>query len=193
MRLFVAIEIPRALHAPLLAIPAQLGATPRTWKLTAAEQLHLTMRFIGPHDDPGALMSAIATSVATIAPFDIRLVGAGTFGTPRRPNVLWAGVHEPPGAPLSALARALDTHLDPLVGPRDHAFRAHVTLGRRRAARAALDLHVDLRAAELAAGLAIGLVPVDEIVLFDSETRPSGAVHREVGRRKLGGKKHADL
>jgi 2'-5' RNA ligase len=66
--------------------------------------------------------------------------------------------------------------------PVPRPFRAHVTvarLARKAAVRAVLD-----RMDPVAGGPAWG---VDELVLFESDTRASGAVHRVVGRFALAG------
>jgi 2'-5' RNA ligase len=91
-------------------------------------------------------------------------------------------VHEGRDA-ITALAAAVARATAPLgVAPEDRPFRPHLTV-----ARAASP--TDLRDA-VAALDAAGPGPawsVDEVVLFESDTRSDGVVHTEIGRCPLGG------
>jgi RNA 2',3'-cyclic 3'-phosphodiesterase len=180
MRLFVAVEIPHALRAPLLDVAARVGTS--GWRFSPAAQ---TVRFLGSLDDDARVddvRARLAHAAARCAPFVIDVAGAGTFGKKRAPHVLWAGVRHSDGLDdgLDGLARAVDDALDPLLGPRDRPFRAHVTLGRARGGGRVDD--------EAMRGVGvIGRAPVDEIVLFDSKTGGSAAVHTPIGRWPLAG------
>ena len=62
----------------------------------------------------------------------LRLAGAGRFGSPRRPQVMWAGLDGDVPA-LTALARRLADAARALDLPvEDRPFRAHLTVGRWR-------------------------------------------------------------
>jgi 2'-5' RNA ligase len=140
---------------------------------TMPGQLHLTVKFFGPEPDADALAEFVTDAVRRRAPFSLSLGGGGAFPNARRASVLWLGVREDGGA-LTALAESL--------GPLDRPYRGHLTLARApkardlRAAVAALDARGDSDA-----------WTVDEIVLFDSETRSDGAVHTEIARFRLAG------
>ena len=77
-----------------------------------------------------ALAAAAGDAVAAAPPMHLRLTGAGRFGSPRRPQVFWAGLDgdvEPLvelAARLATAARALDLPVE------DRPFRPHLTLGR---------------------------------------------------------------
>jgi 2'-5' RNA ligase len=75
----------------------------------------------------------------------------------------------------------LGVSLSPLSGE-DRPYQPHVTLARVNRAR-------DLRAAVEALDARGESEPwtVEEIVLFDSDTRPDGAVHTERARFRLAG------
>jgi 2'-5' RNA ligase len=96
--------------------------------------------------------------------------------------VLWLGVTTG-AAELAALAGAINVATAPLgFEPDDRPYRAHLTLARVNRAR-------DVRALveQLSTGPEGPPFTVDRVVLFDSETRPDGAVHTERGRFTLGG------
>jgi 2'-5' RNA ligase len=142
---------------------------------TRLDQRHLTLQFLGRVDDADALAESVAETVRRIAPFTLSLGGAGAFPSVRRATVLWLGVTI--GAEeLAALAGAIATvtELD------DRPFVPHLTLARARAPR-------DLRALveRLASDPVEPYWTVNEVVMFDSDTRAGGAVHTEQARFAL--------
>ena len=91
LRLFLAVPIPEGIADRLLTLEADVPGA--SWR--AAEQYHLTLRFIGDVDE--AIARDLDTELGRIiaAPFEIALSGVGSFGG-REPSALWAGVSAPP-------------------------------------------------------------------------------------------------
>ncbi len=110
--------------------PAARGRDVRWVRL---DQLHLTLRFLGP--TPEERIAPTAEAVRTVAaaasgPIRLELRGAGGFPTPERPRAIWIGVGEGSGA-LSELAAALAAPLQAVGWPADdRPFRPHLTLAR---------------------------------------------------------------
>lgn len=156
MRLFVALQPPpelaRALHARAGEILAPCAASLRFY---AAEELHLTLVFLGERPPP-------KLPPFDGAPIELELAGGGAFPDLRRPRVVWAGARELPGSEgrLEALVRGLRTGLG--MPPEEQPFRAHLTLARpRKGAR--------LRLPEGLAGLVVpGLWLAGAPALFES-------------------------
>jgi 2'-5' RNA ligase len=140
------------------------------------DQHHLTVRFLGAVTDPSALADSFAESFLRRAPFSLALGGGGAFPNPRRASVLWLGVREGSDA-LAALAATV-------AEPDDPPYRAHLTLARAKRAR-------DLRRVVAALDACGESKPwtVDEVVLFESDTRAEGAVHTEQARFRLAGRR----
>src|SRR5258708_21001907 len=111
MRLFVAVEIDnqvrRVAEATAGALRAAIGpALKARW--VPAENMHLTVRFIGHVDDDRvpALIAAL-TPPLDITPFDIELGGCGVFPPSGPPRALWIGLTE--GLPaLTSMPDAFD-------------------------------------------------------------------------------------
>jgi len=129
-RLFTGLEIPEAIRLRLSLIRAPLSGA----KWVDAENMHITLRFIGDVDGRTADDFADALADVRAHPFSVTIQGTGAFGG-RDPRVLWAGVSA--GPELDALyrgheraARAAGLEPDP------HDFRPHVTLARLRRTRA---------------------------------------------------------
>ena len=144
------------------------------------EQRHLTLQFLGRVADADALVESVTESVQPRAPFVVALGGGGAFPSARRASVLWIGVHEG-GDGLTSLAGAVADATVPLgFAVDDRPYRPHLTVARSARAR-------DLRG--VVDELAVEPSPawtVDEMVLFDSDTRADGAVHTERARFALG-------
>jgi 2'-5' RNA ligase len=155
---------------------------------TRSEQRHVTVKFFGAVPDADALAEFVADSVRARAPFTLSLGGGGAFPSPRRASVLWIGVKQGTGA-LGELAAPFATADTPDADTPDadtpdrgRPFRAHLTLARSNRAR-------DLRAVVHALDACGESEPwtVDEVVLFESTSAPSGAVHTAHARFRLAG------
>ena len=96
-RLFVAIRLPSPVVD--LLVDTMEGYAALRWQ--DAEQLHLTLRFVGEVERPVAEDLAHALGAIRFVPFALRIEGVGRFDHHRR-GTLWAGVE--PRAPVAALA-----------------------------------------------------------------------------------------
>jgi 2'-5' RNA ligase len=148
---------------------------------TRTEQRHLTVQFLGAVADLDPLVAAVGEAVRTIGPFTLALGGAGAFPSARRASVLWLGVRE--GADeLTALAATIAGASAPLgFVADDRPYRPHLTLARSARTR---DLSAVVEQVDGAGSSPEWIV--DEAVLFDSDTRPDGAVHTVHARLPLG-------
>ncbi|MDY7116184.1 RNA 2',3'-cyclic phosphodiesterase [Halomonas sp. SSL-5] len=134
MRLFLAIEPPPELRARLGAL-ADLARAQCGGRRVPDESLHLTLAFLGEVET--ARVEALTEWLQGVSPEggEWRLDSWGTF---RRPGIVWAGGKTPDPA-LTALQARLWDDLESLgLGGRPSRFVPHVTL-LRRARRLALD------------------------------------------------------
>jgi 2'-5' RNA ligase len=113
------------------------------------------------------LIDAAAGAVAAAPAMTLRLAGAGRFGSPRRPQVFWAGL-DGDVPPLVALADRLGTAARKLRLPvEDRPFRPHLTLGRWAPRRPA-----DGTLPDRLAGYRGPAWPVTEVRLLESHLGP---------------------
>jgi 2'-5' RNA ligase len=127
-RLFTAVEVPRALTERLAELRPPLAGA----KWIEAEDMHITLRFVGDIDNRAADEFCAALAAVDEPAFELRLAAFGVFGG-REPRSLWAGVEE--NRWLDTLARANDRAARVAGLPPDkRAFRPHVTLARLRGA-----------------------------------------------------------
>jgi RNA 2',3'-cyclic 3'-phosphodiesterase len=128
-RLFTAIEIPPLVRQHLALMRAPLAGA----KWIEAEDMHITLRFVGDIDGRTAEEFADLLAGIQARPFTITIKTLGAFGG-RDPRVLWAGVEA--GEELDALYRANERAARAAgIEPAGRDFKPHVTLARMRGAR----------------------------------------------------------
>jgi 2'-5' RNA ligase len=181
-RAFVAVRPPAPVLGAIDAAAATASDDAPDLRWAPPDQWHVTLQFLGPVPDVDGLVGAL-DGLRSQAPFRARVGGAGAFASARRATVMWLGVREGE-TELVALAGAV-AGLTATVGfaAEDRPFRPHLTLARAstptdlRAAIAVLDTVGDIGPAWT----------VDHVLVVESDTRPDGAVHREIARVVLSG------
>ena len=163
------------------AVDALVAAgTRRGFRWTHRHQWHVTIQYFGRVDDPDGLIGALAAPLVEVPAAPVQLRGAGAFPSERRASVYWLGVADP--EPLAEVHRAVMRAAGSYVRPRDRTgYVPHLTLARLPSAKKLED--------DIAALRVISFGPpwtVEEITLFESETRREGAVYREIARLPLG-------
>jgi 2'-5' RNA ligase len=125
IRLFVGIELPPGVTDRLHGLRG--GVPGARW--VAAENIHLTLRFIGDVDDPVFADVDDALCRVTGPAFDLEITGVGEFSRGRRPVMIWAGIASNPA--LAELQRRIDAALVKSgFPPEGRRFTPHVTLAR---------------------------------------------------------------
>ena len=126
IRLFTAIALPETLKTRLSFL--QGGVPGARW--STAENLHLTLRFIGEVDEARANDIDEVLSALRAPPFELTLKGAGEFGG-RDPHALWIGVV--PSDALLRLASKIESALQRMgLEAETRKYTPHVTLARLR-------------------------------------------------------------
>jgi RNA 2',3'-cyclic 3'-phosphodiesterase len=179
VRLFVAAIPPPAL-AQRLAEAAAAVAPPEL-RVTPAENLHVTILFLGEvePDAVPALDADLAAAAARHTPITLTL-DAITPGPPRRPRMLWATAKAAPGytAVVNDAAAATAPHA-PHARPA-RPGTPHLTLARLRG-RADLRRWPDRQPLDDAA------IPLAELVLVHSALGKGGPTYTTLATLPLGG------
>lgn len=177
-RLFVAVPFPGGLWERFAEVRAAFAGQALALKWVPAENLHLTLKFLGdlPDDRLSAAREAMRRAASGAAPFDVEWLGLGAFPSARRPDVVWAGM----GAGRTSLeglaARVETAFVEAGFAPEVRSFHAHLTLARiKRDRRPARPL--EFAAWETAT---FGADPVREVVLMRSDLKPTGPVYHAV-------------
>jgi 2'-5' RNA ligase len=175
-RLFIGLELPRSLQESLAALDPHI----RGLRWLPAEQLHLTMSFLGEVDDSREVALRDALAEVSVPEFFLPIQGAGAFGG-SRPTIVWIGVGR--GHPhLFALHHHLqDAVLRCGLEADLKPFHPHITVGRakgvsRSALRPFLHEHAESE---------FGMWKVSEFVLYSSVLSSAGATHNVESRHPL--------
>jgi 2'-5' RNA ligase len=167
-RMFVALELPEACRETLAALAVGI----RGVRWLPAEQLHLTIAFLGEVEAGVEEPLRARLMGVGVAPFYLSIRGVGTFGG-ANPSVIWAGVGS--GHPrLFALHKHIhDALFAAGLNPELRAFHPHITVARAK----------DVAVAKLRPFLRqhaeddFCLVRITGFTLFSSTLGPRGARH----------------
>lgn len=173
LRAFIAVDLDTPVRAELAAVQERFRRLPCrvTWVRPAA--VHITVLFLGDilAEGTDALVTALDGVARATSPFSFELAGVGTFGPPRSPRVVWAGVGVGRDPLLrlyehtAAAARSLGYFW------KEQPFHPHATLGRVRTPQ-----HADALLAAVAEhhAVALGTIQATELLLMRSELTPDG-------------------
>lgn len=185
-RTFIAIDPGKEIRARLVVLQNSLARTGAEVKWVEPENLHVTLLFLGEvgERDLPAVCQAVAEGAAAQAAFAMTVEGVKSFGNPRRPRTVWAGVGEGTQG-VCALHDAIEGPLLDLGCYRreERQYTPHITLGRVKSDRPA-----DTLAAALAkkASWQGGETLVREVHVMGSELTSQGPVYTVLSRAKLG-------
>lgn len=134
LRLFLALEVPEAHRREIGRRAAALRRSLPAARWVPAENLHLTLRFLGATDPDRVprLVDAVRPVFAAFEPLTLRLAGGGTFPPARPARVAWVGIEG--GERLHELQGEVAAAADATLGlePEGRPFHPHVTLARPR-------------------------------------------------------------
>jgi 2'-5' RNA ligase len=170
VRAFFGLPVPEPQRQELARFIARCAGIAPDFRWTPAENLHLTVRFVGTVDRPIVEGVADRLSGSLPAGFELRLGGIGTFGRGRAARVVWLGLSA--GAEAgAALAATVDGECRRAGLPgEDRPFRAHLTLARARARDGS-------RLPDLPAAPELSSWHAGELVLYSSRLMRSGAIY----------------
>ncbi|MDE1468029.1 RNA 2',3'-cyclic phosphodiesterase [Aurantiacibacter sp. D1-12] len=171
-RLFVALSIPARITDALLDI--QEGIPGARWQ--DAENLHITLRFIGEVDRHQHADILSALEGVPFSPFPIRVADVGHFEGKRRAKAIWARVE--PSDALGELQHSVEMACRRAGLPAEtRKFIPHITLARLNAGSGPiadwLSQHGDL---------APGPWEADGFSLYESDLTPQGAIYSEIAQ-----------
>ena len=177
MRAFIALEIEAEMRRAIAELKERLRPLAHGARWVRGEGIHLTLRFLSetsPAQVEG-LRAVLAAAAADCPPAEIRVRGLGTFPERGSPRVVWLGMELP--GPVLNLQRECERAAVEMGFPREgRPFRAHLTLARFRDRVP----HPELPPVDL------GATRLGELVLFQSDLRPDGAVYTPLARFALG-------
>ncbi len=186
MRCFVAIELPDDVRRQLGKLQQRFEDLGRAVRWVRPKAIHLTLKFLGDvlDRDLTAVSQAVDDVASQCSPFDFVVQSTGCFPPRGGVRVVWVGVTETSGT-LAACQRLCENAMGALGFPKEsRPYVPHLTLGRVKDPRRAVNLrervndHADFEA---------GVVPANELILFESRLSPQGAQYVPVHRAAFPG------
>lgn len=181
-RLFYAILLPPPIVADLTTLITRLRDADdgHDVRWTSAENLHITLRFLGEVDMRKRVRAAELLRAAVMPErIVLRVDRLDAFPSLRRPSVIVLGVREEEG--LTETWKMTEAFADALgIPPEERAFRPHLTLGRVRRGRT---IGAELRAELARRTIDLHSFAAEGIALMESSLLLSGARYEIVERR----------
>jgi 2'-5' RNA ligase len=180
-RLFVGAQISVATANTLAGCAETLARRARDagveLRWVAPANYHVTLAFLGwtGIDTIGPVCDGLDAATQGEGRFTFRTTRLGAFPSLDKAGVLWAGVEDAGG--LTRLAAMIGEAMTRLGFRRDtRPFHPHVTIARLPVSRAIRDVVLPM------AEQMFGDTKIDAVTLFESETKSSGSVYREVAK-----------
>jgi 2'-5' RNA ligase len=180
IRLFAGIELPADARTAIEVGTAPLRTTIPGFRWVPAENLHLTLVFLGwaEPDDVDPIRAALEASVTPVGSFTARLGPTGRFPERGKARVLWVGFTAGADALADLAARARAGVADRITD--DRPFRPHITIARAKPP-------VRLTTAALAVPSLDNDVDVEAVTLFRSHLRSPHPRYEAIARLGLQG------
>lgn len=178
-RAFIAIELPDEISAFIHKIQERLRSYGLKARWVRPENIHLTLKFLGDINNEYIKKAgdAIISAASENASMSLGAKGIGVFPGVKRPRVIWTGIVGQKKE-LADLQKTLDGNFETIGFPKEkRPFKGHLTIGRIKGkidARRLVDAMKEFGRFESKTFMA------DEVVLFKSELKPSGAVYTKL-------------
>jgi len=185
MRTFIALNLPAAERERLYAALEPLRERDQPIRWTAAESLHLTLKFLGEIEgnEVARLEETMRAIAGKHAPLTLRIGGVGAFPAIRRASIVWVGVQPDPA--VLALQRDVELAMSKLGYTREYkTYRPHITVGRTRNESRAPDLERHTGVVQYESSVHVGTMD-----LMRSHTGAGGSKYEALLRVALGTKK----
>lgn len=178
IRAFIAVEIAPDTITRIGAVIERLKPRSAAIRWVGAGNFHLTLKFLGNIDESQIepIGAALFDALHLFPRLTINAKGLGVFPNPRRPRVLWVGLV---GNEIVSLQAKVELALTPLgIAPEEKKFTPHLTIGRwRHGERTDGTLEQELGRWS---DYEFGVSPIDEVILFQSDLKPAGAIYRRL-------------
>lgn len=188
-RVFFALPIPAHIRHEILRMARPILPEHR-FRVVSAENLHITMAFLGQVDDDelarAITLARLLDSPSTDETDHITITGAGAFPRLQKPRVVWLGIGDGADVLRDIHARLVEK-LDAARLPCDaKPLRPHVTVAYLRKSRTRVgtedadSLENAMTSLRRDASSRKWSFPLPEVKLYESRLLKTGAVYREL-------------
>jgi 2'-5' RNA ligase len=182
MRVFIAIDLPQRVKDTLAQIQKGLKKTGADVKWVQANNIHLTLKFLGDIEESALekLIQAITLAVDHLTGYMINIDRIGAFPRLEAPRIIWAGIDR--GArETNKIVEDLEEGLSAIGIPKEEKpFACHITLGRTRSAQGKTGLAHELKTTNAMIRPEELEFMAKQITLFQSTLTPGGPIYKEL-------------
>jgi 2'-5' RNA ligase len=184
IRTFIAIEIPKTVISKIRELQGVIKAYGFKIRWVRAENIHLTLKFLGDIEEIkiNEIAEAVSKTAEQHSPISLKAKGIGVFPGIKRPHVLWVGLSGQLEA-LIKLQQTLDENLIALgFSSEERPFKGHLTMGRikdRIDVKKLGDALMAFRRFESET------FTTGQIILYKSELTPSGAIYTKLASASI--------
>lgn len=175
VRCFIAIECnnPEVIKG-IRQVQGTLESTGANLKHVEAENIHLTLKFLGEVEQHKVDEVAEIIRGISFSPFSFKVEEVGVFPNLRRPSTIWAGITNGV-SDLAAVFEEVDSKMGKLGFERERRrFQPHLTISRVRSGQNRDQLVEELLAVK---DTLFGVVNVSHIALKKSVLTPKGPIY----------------
>lgn len=181
IRAFIALKLPQTVIDAIRQAQRQLVGHRLNIRWVKAENIHLTLKFLGDMDP--ARIDEVADAMADAAhgrvPFKLSAKGVGVFPNIRRMRVIWVGL-DGQLKELLELQHAMEDRLVSNGFPIERRrFSGHLTIGRSKGVIDAGMLQTAMNDLQAFQSEPFG---IDQVILYRSELHPTGSVYTQLRR-----------
>jgi 2'-5' RNA ligase len=147
-------------------------------KWTDTTNIHITIAFLGDTEDKtiNAIISMMEEKCKGFGKFELILKGSGIFRNINDPRIIWTGIE--PSEKLVQLNNLIMNGLEELeIKMEDRAYKPHLTIGRIKRLNDTKSLKTMIAEFQ---NYEIQLVPVNEVILYESILLTAGPVYKPI-------------
>jgi 2'-5' RNA ligase len=182
-RIFIALKVEA--EEPLLMMISSLksGLSKDIIKWTSPDNIHITLAFLGDTEENmiELISSMLKEKCKGTGRFELILKGSGVFRNFSDPRIIWTGIET--SEKLVHLNEIIMNGLKGLnIKLEDRPFNPHLTIGRIKHLNDKETLRVLI---EQYQNSELQIIPVPEVILYESVLLHSGAVYKPISRFNL--------
>ncbi len=186
VRTFLAIALPPDIRDLIKDIQEKLKPGLKGIRWVRPEGMHLTLKFFGDvvQGDIVRISDVVIRRVVNNTPMELSIGSPGGFPSLKKPRVLWIGIGGDTQR-LAVLQETIENDLEKCGFPREkRSFTPHLTLGRAVSRNGVIPGGEDVFGKTVKSDTC--RFNVRELILFESELKPGGAVYKKLAGFPLG-------
>jgi 2'-5' RNA ligase len=182
-RIFIALKVDAGETLLKMISTLKSGLSRDLIKWTSPDNIHITLAFLGDTDDKMIMLISSMLNKQCIGSgkFELILKGSGVFRNMNDPRIIWTGI-----APSEKLIHLNEVIMNGLKGlnikMEDRPFNPHLTIGRIKHLN---DKEVLKSLTGRFQNSEIQIVPVNDVILYESILLPLGPVYNPLTKFSL--------